>query len=57
MNFAFGAGHYTRAKFPMVREEVSWPDYPPLVVIKFRGWDIHRYSGVWKTAPASGTGF
>lgn len=54
---SFGSGHATRAKFPMVEMRTTWPGYGLQVVVRFRGWDIRRYDGVWKMAPISGTGY
>ncbi|MFI7337227.1 hypothetical protein ACIBUY_04720 [Streptomyces sp. NPDC050085] len=56
LNRDFGAHETSRTKFPMVAYHVSWPGYPAVVNVKYRGWDIRRYAGVWKLAPASGTG-
>ncbi|MFG2296576.1 hypothetical protein [Streptomyces sp. NPDC048603] len=56
LNRDFGAHEADRTKFPMVAYHISWPGYPPVVHVKYRGWDIRRYSGVWKLAPATGTG-
>ena len=50
------AGYGSYAKFPMVEMDVSWPGYSPVVIERFRGWDIRRYSGVWQMSPVSGTG-
>lgn len=52
----FGVHETSRTKFPMVAYHISWPGFSPVVHIKYRGWDIRRYSGVWKLAPATGTG-
>lgn len=40
----------------MVETDVSWPGYSPVVIERFRSWDIRRYSGVWQMSPVSGTG-
>ncbi|MFF7333296.1 hypothetical protein [Streptomyces sp. NPDC008150] len=56
LNRDFGAHETNRTKFPMVGYHVSWPGYPANVNIRYRGWDVRRYSGVWKLAPATGTG-
>lgn len=60
---SFGENNLLRTKFPMIKANVCWPDYPDSTCVtkRLRGWDIKRIrksSGAyeWRMANASGTG-
>lgn len=54
---SFGRRHADNAKYPLIEMRTTWPGHPTATVtVRFRGWDIRRYDGVWKMAPVSGTG-
>lgn len=58
-NASFGRLYDNRAKFPMLRNEISlwYGGWKLKAEAKFRGWDIRWNGNEWRLANASGTGY